>query len=390
MKKFLIFFCLLALGSANAQTKSSARLRNWIADFMPESDARTSKFVMVMADGTLRTWSAGGEVTTFPDFKDAVQVSAGLHHLLILKKDGTVWAIGKNNDYQLGNLEFTNKKGKASEIPLEVTGLSDVIEIDASGNSSSALLKDGTVWKWGNGNLGASGDGGKISSPYASGFVNAKKIPFKVINLENIIDIAGGMALRSDGTVWTWGSGNHGRLGNNITKATSTPVKVIGIENAVAISAMDGGLALMANGTVKSWGYNFKGQLGQGSKGPLSELDPEVKSVTAKDVVNVKDAIDIVGGSSCMALLRDGTVKGWGWGPLGGLGPLGKDFTGTPIKVHDLKNVIGIYSGSACGFALLKDGTLLGWGASMVKNPPYNHTLKVIKIAAFGNLAPKP
>lgn len=273
---------------------------------------------------------------------------------------------------------------------LKSPGLSDVIEISTSGNSSYALLKDGTVWSWGNGNSGASGDGGKISSPYASGFVHAKKVPVKVIDLENIIAISGAIALRSDGTVWTWGSGNHGRLGNNTTVTTSRPVRVIGIENAIAISAMDGGLALLANGKVKSWGYNYKGQLGDGTKGPISELSQEVKSLVAKDVVNVENALDVVAGSTCLALLKDGTVKGWGWAPLGGLGPLGKDFTGTPVKVHDLKNVVAIQSGSAYGFALLNDGTLLGWGASMVKNPPYNQTLKVIKKAAFADLAPKP
>lgn len=117
-----LFLCLCTLSFANAQTKSTPRLHNWIAEFMPQANSETTRFVMVMADGTLSTWTVGAEVSAFPDFNDAVQVSAGSHHLLILKKDGTVWALGKNDAYQLGNLEFTNAKGKESAIPFKVTG----------------------------------------------------------------------------------------------------------------------------------------------------------------------------------------------------------------------------------------------------------------------------
>ena len=93
----------------------------------------------------------------------------------------------------------------------------------------------------------------------------------------DVISLWGGargtIVLKSDGTVWTWGSGGFGKLGNNTTTGRSlVPVEVHGAANVDylhSVMAIMGGethnMALKYDGTLWSWGYNFVGELGDGT-----------------------------------------------------------------------------------------------------------------------------
>lgn len=71
---------------------------------------------------------------------------------------------------------------------------------------------------------------------------------------------------RPDGTVWTWGTGLYGRLGDGSNDDQDTPVRVRGLTNVASIvSGGNHSLALRSNGTVWAWGRNIFGQLGDGS-----------------------------------------------------------------------------------------------------------------------------
>jgi alpha-tubulin suppressor-like RCC1 family protein len=95
--------------------------------------------------------------------------------------------------------------------------------------------------------------------------------PVQVIGLTNVLAISAGghlsVALKSDGTVWAWGSGQNGQVGDGGSPADRlTPVQVSGLTNVLAISAgLDHALALKNNGTVWAWGYNGFGQIGDGT-----------------------------------------------------------------------------------------------------------------------------
>jgi hypothetical protein len=92
----------------------------------------------------------------------------------------------------------------------------------------------------------------------------------EIEDLDNVIAIAKGdefgIALKSDGTVWTWGVNNTGQLGHGNTTDTDTPAQITGLTNVVAIAAGDvHSVAVLSDGTVKTWGDNTYGQLGDGT-----------------------------------------------------------------------------------------------------------------------------
>ena len=94
--------------------------------------------------------------------------------------------------------------------------------------------------------------------------------PTALTGLSGIIAIASGLshglALQSDGTVWSWGYNYSGQLGIETINDSFTPVRVTGINSVTAIAAgYCHSLAIKSDGTVWSWGYNYRGQLGNGT-----------------------------------------------------------------------------------------------------------------------------
>src|SRR5690606_25264061 len=91
-----------------------------------------------------------------PGLKDIVQISASDDYSLALKKDGTVYAWGKNEYGQFGN----GKKSYQYQDPTKISALKDIVQIHAEETYALALKKDGTVWAWGENELGQLGKAG--------------------------------------------------------------------------------------------------------------------------------------------------------------------------------------------------------------------------------------
>ncbi len=105
-----------------------------------------SKTIALTQDGTLVDF-----VTTAPDHGGAVPVHdviAVQNHwnrrTIILKEDGSVWAWGQNDIGQLGNGTYAH-----SASPTQVMGLDQITQISANWDFNLALRGDGTVWFWG-------------------------------------------------------------------------------------------------------------------------------------------------------------------------------------------------------------------------------------------------
>jgi hypothetical protein len=213
-----------------------------------------NQHAVVLESGAVVGWCTGSPCS-FSDWlsnvSDATAVSVGVDHVLILRNNGEVFAIGNNEAGQ-------------TNVP---AGLNNVVAVAAGSRHSLALKNDGTIISWGR--------EGTTVPPEAT----------------NVIAISAGtlwnnphfLALRSGGTVVAWGNGD---FGDNIVPA--------GLSNVVAVSA--GGnhsIALKSDGTVVCWGGED-----DGIRTPPSDLT---------------NAIAIAAGvySHNLALRSDGTVTSW-------------------------------------------------------------------------------
>ncbi|MGW5424141.1 hypothetical protein [Streptomyces sp. NPDC003943] len=149
--------------------------------------------------------------------------------------------------------------------------LTDVDAVEAGAGHAVALRDDGTVWTWGDNRYGQLGDG----------TTTARTTPVEVSSLTDVTAIAAGdnhtLALTRYGYVWAWGRNNAGQLGDGTTADRSSPVRVMclpnpefgctGWLNTVTHIAAGGEHSLAANtfGTISAWGNNTNGQLGDGT-----------------------------------------------------------------------------------------------------------------------------
>ncbi len=219
---------------------------------------------------------------------------------------------------------------------------------------SLALKTDGTVLSWGSDTYGALGDDVPIA---------AKNTPVAVAGLTNVVAIASGsghsLVLKQDGTVMAWGRDTNGQLGDDAAIANkSTPVPVAGLTNIVAIAA--GGfhsLALKQDGTVMAWGYDGEGELGNDAA--------TVNQPTPVAVAGVSNVVAIAAGAfHSLALKQDGTLVAWGFDGSGQVGDgANTDNKTTFVSVLNATNIIAIAGGEQHSLALRSDGTMLAWGA---------------------------
>jgi alpha-tubulin suppressor-like RCC1 family protein len=294
----------------------------------------------VLSDGTVMGWGLNGfgqlcngtqTKTDVPvpmrNVDEAVAVSAGSYHTVILMGNGTVEACGANFFGQLGDGSSGHATG--STVPVAVSGLSGVTAVSAKGDTSLALLSDGTVMAWGKGDSGQLGNGAEVDSD----------VPVAVSGLSGVTAISAGhkyaLALLSDGTVMAWGENKLGQLGDGTMADSDVPVSVAGLSEVTAISAGgNASLALLRDGTVMAWGDNRNGQLGNASAG---------KSDVPRPVVGLPRATAVsAGGEFGLALLSTGKVMSWGKNTFGQLGDGTTTNSATPVAVSGLSEVVGI------------------------------------------------
>ncbi|MBN1755579.1 T9SS type A sorting domain-containing protein [bacterium] len=203
----------------------------------------------------------------------------------------------------------------------------------------------------------------------------------KVVKCREIVEIAAGvghsLALFDDSTVYSWGDNQYGQLGiGSAVDDTNTPVKVRGegglgyLEGIVGIAAgLYYSMALKGDGTVYTWGYNDVGQLGD------STTDTRYYPVQVRDSSGGSSLSEITaiscGSIHCMALGTDNKVWAWGGNREGGLGIGTSDYNAhsLPIRVERsgggfLEGVWKIAAGSAYSTVILNDSTAWAWGAN--------------------------
>lgn len=258
-----------------------------------------------------------------------------------------LWAWGNNTSGRLGDNTTVSKSS-----PVSVTGgFHDWSSVSNSG-FTLGIRANGTLWAWGNNFSGTLGDNSTV----------AKSSPVSVVGgFTNWVQASAGTAhsagVQGDGTLWAWGDGSFGKLGNNTSTNTSSPVSVVGgFTDWLQVSAgSDHTLGIRANGTAWAWGYNLYGRLGDNTA--VNKSSPVIVVGSFTDWTQVS-----AGGDSSAGIRANGTAWTWGNNSSGQLGD------NTTISKSSPVSVVGGFtdwvqiSASSAVLGLRGNGTLWAWG----------------------------
>jgi uncharacterized repeat protein (TIGR01451 family) len=282
-------------------------------DVLAADGARTFS-AAVKKDGTVWFWGippgspeSAGDSLPLPKMIEGLSnitaIAVGFRHILALKSDGTVWSWGVNDVGQLGVGAIGNvfQAFPARQIP----GLQNVQSIATNGGFGLALKSDGTLWGWGD-NGGGILTGGAVTNPVMA--------PVQINTISGVRQIASGgctYAIKQDGTLWSWSdvyfTGQCG-TGNTDANPPLAWLQVSGISDIRSIKTrFNNTIAVKNDGSVWTWGNNSSGQLGVSPNLERSKVPLRVTSVDNVRAVALENSLSL-------ALKTDGTVWLWGNG----------------------------------------------------------------------------
>lgn len=289
---------------------------------------------------------------------------------------GYAWAWGTNQYGQLGDGSTAS-----STMPVQVSGLSNVVAVAGGSNYSLALTQDGRVFAWGWNPYGELGGG----SAQTCNNEPCSTTPQQVNGLPGpLAAIAAGgdhsLAVTASGAVYAWGLNGAGQLGNGTTSNSATPVQVQGLPDPSSSPAnrvidvaagANHSLALTQDGRVFAWGSDQDGQLGISN---LQQCNGQLCLTTATQVTNLPNPATnpakaiAAGANHSLALLRDGSVWAWGSDSAGQIGSPVNGLCGltscsvSPIQVSSLSGVASIAAGANHSLAATTSGAVYAWG----------------------------
>ena len=265
-----------------------------------------------------------------------------------------LYAWGENTYGELGNNQNSNNYSSPVQIP-GLTWSGDKGSPMGSGQNTAIYTKtDGTLWSWGYGAWGGLGQNSntKVSSP--------TQIPGTTWTAEGI---GGGGSqtfnIKTDGTLWAWGYNAAGQLGQNNRTQYSSPVQVGGDTNWSTIVGSSGFVLLTkTDGTAWWMGQQEKGQSGDNSAHDTVRSSPVQ---IPGDWSNNKGFASANTGNSG-AIKSDGTLWMWGNNQYGQLGVNNRTQRSSPVQVPGTSwKELQINWDEVVG-ATRTDGTLWVWG----------------------------
>jgi alpha-tubulin suppressor-like RCC1 family protein len=303
-----------------------------------------------MSDTTVKCWGRsvegqlGNGTTTSSStpvdvagLSGVVQIAAGRFATCARLDDGTVKCWGWNNKNELDVSAFpiatTPKPIQMGTFPEHMTDLS------MGGYDTCARMDDGRAYCWGDNRYLQTGSGFITGDDIASGYV---------MDLADVTQVATGRyhscAVIEDGSVKCWGANNYGQLGNTTSPTTDTPQLVAGVTATQIASGANHSCALTGP-VVRCWGSDEYGQL--------------------IDLSQPTDPVQVVAGDNhTCSRSAAGAVQCWG-GNYGG--QLGNDSTTPstdPVDVAGISGATQISAGAAVNCALMPGGTVKCWGSN--------------------------
>lgn len=232
----------------------------------------------------------------------------------------------------------------------------DIVQIEAGGTAAYAVLEDGTLWSWGWNVLGDVGPG--TTGPVGADVLEPQRFP-----LYDVTAVSSGyaeLAIAQGGGVYVWGPNTHGE---HATGATSPPTMAFPLPEllpfphpAISVGAGRFGscLAVLNDGTVLGWGLNTDGELG---------LPPNTQANVPGFVLGATQMRAVaVGDNHVLALDDQGRVWAWGGNDEGQLGDGTTTRRPSPLRIPGLQNVVAISAGMRASVALDSTGAVWTWG----------------------------
>ncbi|MDH4246186.1 MAG: Ig-like domain-containing protein [Deltaproteobacteria bacterium] len=278
------------------------------------------------------------------------KVSNGSDFTVGLKNDGTLWSWGYNYYGSLG----VGATPAFTATPIQIGVDTNWVSISSGHSHTLALKTDGTLWVWGSHAYGQLGVGA----------LGSQNNPIELMPGTTWREAKAGyihsLAIRSDGTLWAWGYNLHGILGDGTQLSSTVPIQIGTDTDWVFINGHHyNSMAIKADGTLWGWGYNGSGNIGDGTT--VGRLVP-TKVGTDSDWGSVS-----TGYGHTVAIKTNGTLWTWGvdtYGRLGN-GPALSPAQLTPAQVGAETTWSMIGTGHNHTIARKIDGTLWGWGLNM-------------------------
>jgi hypothetical protein len=375
----------------------------------------SSHSALIAADGTLYTWGLWGETNQAVHSNDTVfysatpstlpvadcwrQVAAGDGYTLAIRQDGTLWGWGQNAAGQLGDGTRTSRYH-----PVQVGHAANWQRISAYYNLSLGVRTDGTLWAWGtnsNGQLGLD----TLSRSY---------VPRRVGTATNWTEVVAGfwhcVGVRADGTLWAWGDNRLCLFDADSTRLYQRTPRQVGADTTWVAAAVGWyhTAALRTDGTLWTWGRNHFGMLGNNTH-RSSRVPQQAGTDTSWRQVSA-------GGQHTMAVRSDGTLWAWGrnegenwlgfdWGYLQRAGllvarpgfksPVQIDegygaFIARPLPVDSTCTWLAVESTAEHTLAVRADSSVWAWGYnnSGQAGPRANYQTGPIRLAGLRALLP--
>lgn len=265
-----------------------------------------------------------------------------------IKTDGTLWTWGVDNCFRLGD----GLPAASQSSPVQIGALTNWSQVSVGPAHGAAVKTDGTIWSWGRGQFGRLGHNNE----------NNCVCPVQIGLLTEWAQVASGnansSAIKTDGTLWSWGCNSNKQLGLGNTTSVSSPVQVGVLTNWCQVSL--GALhitAINTDGELYAGGRANSGQIGTNAA-PTDLFFQQVGALTTWSQV-------YAGGGHTNAIKTDGTLWTWGANGSGQLGHNDRVNRSSPVQVGALTTWSKISGGYFHTAAVKTDGTLWTWGTEL-------------------------
>jgi alpha-tubulin suppressor-like RCC1 family protein len=349
------------------ESDAPVRAESGSADFVKAIAGGGGTFGL-RADGTLWGWGANGNgqlgdntllgrqlpAPTAGGGLPWLDIAGGGYHTLGIRTDGSLWSWGGNTYGEQGSGIEGDRL-----LPGRI-GAATWKAVFAGWQSSFAIRADGTLWAWGLDTYNRLGIGNSFDPGDSVSPAMAVASPRQVGSSGGWKQLSSSMtqtaAVRDDGSLWCWGTGLFGALGNGVLN-TGVPVRV-GTDNDWASVATSGYhmAALKRDGSLWAWGSNAAGEIGDGTYGdrdaPVRIGSAAWRSVAVRDrrTIGVRD---------------DGTL--WAWGGMipeyPAALPAGSN---VPVRVGNGTRWVSVTAsdGGLHWVAMQTDGGIFTWGSN--------------------------